>query len=673
MKHFLVVWVILMALCGNQPSWAQISDFLPDTVLTADQLNTLVDQINRNTATLIGTGTIVTVNCDNSETIGAAVNQANPGDTIQITGTCHETVTITKNGLTLDGQGTTTVDGGGAAPAVIHVEGAQNVTIKGLTVMNGKRGILGRLGAAMRLQDITAQNNTIVDDAGGEGIRLDRNASAIFTGTIVCNNNANTGLLVGGGSSAFFFNTPMVQANNNGDRGIQASQAASIIFAFGFGGATSTDMVVEANGNGADGFRVAESGNMRFISAGVEINPITVHANNNTGDGFQASRASAIALFGVNVTASGNARGLSMFENAAVTFSGNFSSPGGLSTPLSTLLLENNTNTALIVVRAATFQDFNTTVTVQNNLGSNAVLVGDGSHATLNMEIQDNAGDGLIVTRKADVDANNLTVTNNGNRGVVVSDGSNLRIRNSTISHHANAIALFVGRTANVNADNLTVTDNSSNGIHVRDNSHLTLSNSPDISNNGTEGQFTPAITLFTSSNAELSNVTISHNLHRGLNIGSHSNVQADNLTVEHNGESAIGITDNSSLEIQQSSIADNTQGVFMYGNSRAQFDFVQIINHAAATGLSVSYNSSVTGNNLTVTGNGLGGIAVDSGSGLALTDSTINNNGVGQTDLSLTFGSRLTLGGMNSFDTIFCDPSVLSRDFSNSGAPVCP
>jgi len=62
-------------------------------------------------------------------------------------------VTITTDGITLDGQGSAVVDGGGGSPVeftgVVTVNGARNVTIKGLTVQRGPgEGILGRRGAA---------------------------------------------------------------------------------------------------------------------------------------------------------------------------------------------------------------------------------------------------------------------------------------------------------------------------------------------------------------------------------------------------------------------------------------------------------------------------------------------------------------------------------------------
>ena len=48
------------------------------------------------------------VDCSKGETITMALTDAVPGDTIRVTGTCRERITITADRLTLDGQGRTT-------------------------------------------------------------------------------------------------------------------------------------------------------------------------------------------------------------------------------------------------------------------------------------------------------------------------------------------------------------------------------------------------------------------------------------------------------------------------------------------------------------------------------------------------------------------------------------
>ena len=61
-----------------------------------------------------GGSKVKTVNCNSGETIAKVLDKAEPGDTIRVTGTCFERVTITTDRITLDGQGSATLDGAGS-------------------------------------------------------------------------------------------------------------------------------------------------------------------------------------------------------------------------------------------------------------------------------------------------------------------------------------------------------------------------------------------------------------------------------------------------------------------------------------------------------------------------------------------------------------------------------
>ena len=68
--------------------------------------------------------------CDKGQTLTEALRKAKPGDTLQVTGTCHERVTITTDRLTLDGGGSAVLDGGGGGPTeffegVVTIDGAR--------------------------------------------------------------------------------------------------------------------------------------------------------------------------------------------------------------------------------------------------------------------------------------------------------------------------------------------------------------------------------------------------------------------------------------------------------------------------------------------------------------------------------------------------------------------
>jgi nitrous oxidase accessory protein NosD len=79
------------------------------------------------------------VKCDNGQTLTEALKKAKPGDTLQVMGTCQERVTITTDRLTLDGGGSTVLDGGGGGPTeffegVVTIDGVQGVTLMGFMI-----------------------------------------------------------------------------------------------------------------------------------------------------------------------------------------------------------------------------------------------------------------------------------------------------------------------------------------------------------------------------------------------------------------------------------------------------------------------------------------------------------------------------------------------------------
>ena len=175
-----------------QPQPPTIQNFQRGQVLTADELNRIVGQVNTNTKALIG-GVSNSVDCS-SGTIAAAMSEAQPGHTITITGTCTETVVVGKDSITLDGEGTAVIDGGGANAAVILIKGRRNVTLKGLTVQNGLLGIHADGGAAVGLENVTAQNNNRgIDGRDGDGIRITASVAS-FKGTVRSNHNDGDGI-----------------------------------------------------------------------------------------------------------------------------------------------------------------------------------------------------------------------------------------------------------------------------------------------------------------------------------------------------------------------------------------------------------------------------------------------------------------------------------------------
>ncbi len=211
----------------------------------------------------------IRVNCDAGQTIRHALRLARPGHTILVRGTCREKITITKNRLTLDGQGTATIDGGGGQPTefdgVVTIDGVQGVTIKGFTIQNGPgEGILGLRGAAFTVRNTTVRDNGFTGVAVGQGstaelsdCRLQHNnsgievftgSSAVLKGTIDITDNSFSGIDING-TSIVEVRGAQVQVSRNGGFGVVASTNSQLAV-FGFASSARSTLTVDANVQG---------------------------------------------------------------------------------------------------------------------------------------------------------------------------------------------------------------------------------------------------------------------------------------------------------------------------------------------------------------------------------------------------------------------------------------
>jgi hypothetical protein len=345
--------------------------FSPNTVLTANQLNEMVQRINAIieaiSNNLANTPQEIVVNCP-TNSLAAALNTANNGDTIKISGTCSELVTISKDGLTLDGQGTAILDGGGGftVPAavgfsegVITINGARGVVIKGLTVQNGPDGISGNLGANFTVQNVTARRNA--DD----GIQVNQNSSATLI-DCTAEDNGDDGINVFASSSATFHGT--IVSIGNGDDGINIAATSSVFLA---------EATVMANGNGFSATFGSETSDGLFAGAGIAAEAAhlsvggnsSITTNGNADDGMQLLRGSSLSGAGVpergpiTITSEGNGT-LSPSGDGILVFS---SSSFNASGTLVTLTVRNNGLRGLAVVGNSHISCARATVTSTGN------------------------------------------------------------------------------------------------------------------------------------------------------------------------------------------------------------------------------------------------------------------------------------------------------------------
>ena len=285
-------------------------------------------------------GNVFEVDCDQGQTIGEALDGAQPGDTITIEGTCRERVEIRIDRISLVGVNDAVVDGGGgdlsAFNGVIDIEGVQGVELEGLTIRNGPgEGVLAHNGAAFSARNITVEDhatpcllviaNSMADltdvdirrcgqVASGLGLVVQDNSTALVRGSIRSTDNASNGISVQSrsvlevrgavvestqnGRSGFdivdstlvIFGTPespgsTLIARENGNSGIFVALGSLQIFGGGFAGQSVFE--INASSNGTEGIALVDGGRIVSPFASVDIlledNPTGLSLGDGTG------------------------------------------------------------------------------------------------------------------------------------------------------------------------------------------------------------------------------------------------------------------------------------------------------------------------------------------------------------------------------------------------------
>jgi hypothetical protein len=255
------------------------------------------------------------VRCDTGQTLTEALKKAKPGDTLQVTGTCHEHVTITTDRLTLDGDSSAVLDGSGGSPtssfeAGVTIDGVQGVTLMGFTIQNSpSQGILGVGGAAFVVKDTTLQNNgaaginlynnssaelTDVEVKGSEGIGLvvQNTSTAVLKGTIRSTGSGASS--TGGGANGIAVQSgstveirgASVHASDNGGNGLDIVDSQAIMFGF----PESQGSSLTVHNNGGDGIFVG-TGSLSFFGG---VGFATISASNNGGSGMAIGLGGAV-------------------------------------------------------------------------------------------------------------------------------------------------------------------------------------------------------------------------------------------------------------------------------------------------------------------------------------------------------------------------------------------
>jgi parallel beta-helix repeat protein len=179
---------------------------------------------------LLANAATVSVDCDAGNTITGALAGVKPGDTVLVSGTCKEQVSIAPEivRITMDGQRKTTIQhpgGSAASPHAVYIRGKE-ITVKGFTVTGGLDGIHLSGPASTVIDD-----NVVVKNAG-RGIHIDKGSIARILNNTV-QDSGGIGIDITGASYAYIGvlipRVPALSPNtirNNGGPGINIERSS---------------------------------------------------------------------------------------------------------------------------------------------------------------------------------------------------------------------------------------------------------------------------------------------------------------------------------------------------------------------------------------------------------------------------------------------------------------
>jgi parallel beta-helix repeat protein len=237
-----------------------------------------------------GQAATINVNCATGGSINTAIRGAASGDTIVVSGTCNEMVHIGSSPayLTIDGQGSATIQSPDPQKPGVVASMSDNVTIKGFTITGAS--LSPGVGVAVVGGSATIDNNHISNNYMGIIVR-DNASAAIINNTI--EQNARSGILIHGNSFA----------------------RIGIVFPFD---EVAQPNIIQNNGQGVTssempgGVGVIESSSAQIIGNTI---------SNNTGDGITIDGVSQAICADNDI--SGNKNGIFVSKNSGVLLTRN--------------------------------------------------------------------------------------------------------------------------------------------------------------------------------------------------------------------------------------------------------------------------------------------------------------------------------------------------------------
>ena len=326
------------------------------------------------------------------KSLAAAVEHVSAKDPVIVfTGVCEGPIVISQDGLTLEGVGLATIDGGGQD--AVTVQGASRVSLTGIDIRNGRTGLLAVNGAHISLNTVNVHDNLAA------GISLQTGSSAALTDVTTAQNGLH-GLELQAGSSA----TVSGALNATGNR------------VFGINVNSSAIRFVQAT--------VSASGNALGIQIGISANAFindpqsVINASNNASTGMTIVSGAHLVSFGGTINASNN-------PVAGVTVNSN----AGLDLDAASTINSTNNGDGVRIQQGSVMTVFNTpqfsgqpgfsTINARNNTGSGIRVLSASTLTLVNqarVNSNQNGGVGLAADNGAGVTLVNSTITGNTSR-----------------------------------------------------------------------------------------------------------------------------------------------------------------------------------------------------------------------------------------------------------------
>ena len=247
---------------------------------------------------VVAAAATLAVDCDAGDKIQPKVNQAKPGDILEVVGTCRENVLVQEEvqRITIDGQGKAIIRGPDARQGTLVIRG-RGILIKRFSISGGQDGIRVDGGGTAQIE------GNVIQGTGRDGIHLASGTANIDNNTIEL---ANTGIVLDRSSFALITKN-MVRNNRGPGIVVRENSVARIGITAPVGTDVSPNMIQSNGGPGLTVWRSSTAwivgntignnkGNGVWVNRSSQAYVATNTINGNGGDAINVSHNSGVTL-----------------------------------------------------------------------------------------------------------------------------------------------------------------------------------------------------------------------------------------------------------------------------------------------------------------------------------------------------------------------------------------